>query len=87
MPPLRHFLIVFDIEREELISGKEYANADEATRAYAEAEQRHDAEQRKHGGEWALEIVLIGADSLETVRRSHSNYFESVADSPYLVVA
>ena len=86
MPPLRHFLIVFDMESEKLISGKEYANADEATRAYAEAEQEHGAEQ-KHGGEWTLEIVLIGADSIETVRRSHSNYFESVADSPYLVVA
>ena len=33
----------------------------------------------------AIEIVLIGSDSIETVRMTHANYFDgSVAVSKYL---
>ncbi len=33
-----------------------------------------------------LEIVLVGADSLETVRTTHAQYFESEAEDPLLDV-
>lgn len=33
-----------------------------------EAEQEHRQD--------SVEIVLVGADSMDTVRRTHSNYFE-----------
>ncbi len=47
--------------------GTDYGGAVEA---YAEIEDE------MHGRE-DLDIVLLGADSLETVRRTHSSYFET----------
>lgn len=65
---IRHFLVVFHIPTGEAKArdfGTNYAGAVEA---YAEIEEE------MHGRE-DLEIVLLGADSLETVQRTHSSYF------------
>jgi hypothetical protein len=68
--PLIHFLLVYDLDRRELVGDpREFHSPSEAAAAYAELEQehRHDAN---------LEIVLIGADSFETIKSTHGNYFD-----------
>jgi len=77
MSELRHFLIVFDHCSGELVSREEYEDAGEAIVAYARKEREHEGQQD-------LEIVLIGSDSLETVQRTHANYFNRAVASKYL---
>jgi hypothetical protein len=65
---IKHFLIAFDpatggTEVEQF--GTDY---DAAQAAYAEAENTNRADA-------ALDIVLISADSLETIEQTHSSYF------------
>ena len=74
MPPLKHFLIIFDTKAQELRDAVQLgADADAAVNAYAEYEQ-------KYRDEPGVEIVLIGADSIDTIRRTHSQYFDAVDD-------
>lgn len=67
---IRHFLVVFDIStREAKVSefGTDYERAIEAyTESEGELEGRED-----------LDVVLLSADSLETVKRTDSSYFET----------
>lgn len=74
---VRHFLIVFDTVTQEVIEQHEFDDGDEAAAAYAEFE-------RAHRGDRKLEIVLVSSDSLETVKRTHGNYFGTPSASPYL---
>jgi hypothetical protein len=77
--PINHFLLVFDHERGELVEVQEFGrDSDAAVTAYA-------AKERELAGRKMVEIVLIGSDSLETVRLTHANYFDgTVAVSKYL---
>lgn len=76
--PLVHFLLAYDREKGVLVSHQAFNRSNEAVRAYEELE-------RKHRDDSYMEIVLIGADSLETVMLTHGNYFEaSPSASPYL---
>lgn len=71
-----HFLLVYDHRLQRLVaSPREFRNGPEAAVAYAalEAEHRNDRD---------LEIVLVGADSIETIRRTHGHYFSAV-DNPF----
>ena len=77
MPRIRHFLLVYNRRRGKLLGPpQEFEDEVAATEAYAQGEReyRHDSN---------IEVVLIGADSLETVKQTHSNYFRS-ALSDYL---
>lgn len=57
-----HFLVVYDVMRSSA-RVEEYGNYyDAALAAYAEREQEHRFDP-------AYEVVLLGADSLETVKR------------------
>jgi hypothetical protein len=68
--PLIHFLLVYDLDRQALVGDpQEFSSPSEAAVAYAELEQQH-----RHDSN--LEIVLIGADSLDTIRSTHGNYFD-----------
>jgi hypothetical protein len=69
---LINFLLIYDLRARQLISEQPYRNADEAAVAYAKAEEAHR-------GDRDVEIVLVGADSLETVKQTHSHYFDGVA--------
>jgi hypothetical protein len=65
---IKHFLITFDPSTGDtavLSFGTDY---DAAQAAYAEAEQADGL-----GGK--LDIVLLSADSLETIKLTHSSYF------------
>lgn len=76
--PLIHFLLVYDIAKQELVSQEEFLDATTAAERYAELE-------REHRGDENLEIVLVGADSMDTIRQTHGNYFAGSAEaSPYL---
>ncbi len=75
---LLHFLLVYDLNRRELLEQEPYDDAEEAAAAYADAEA-------KYRGRDDLEVVLVGADSIETIRRTHAHYFDkSGTVSPYL---
>lgn len=77
--PIQHFLLVFDHEQGRLIETEEFGtDGESAVAAYAAKE--HDYRDRKR-----IEIVLVGSDSLETVKLTHANYFDgSVTVSKYL---
>jgi hypothetical protein len=78
---LQHFLLVYDLNAQGLIAQDQFEDGAEAARAYAEYE-------RKYQGRDDLEIVLVGADSIETIRQTHAHYFESAsAGSPFLASA
>jgi hypothetical protein len=78
---IQHFLLVFDHTKAELVELKEFGgDSDKAVAAYAAKEHEVGA----LGSPSAFEIVLIGSDSLETVKLTHANYFDgSVAVSKY----
>ncbi|ETB43926.1 hypothetical protein [Mycobacterium avium] len=77
--PLHHFLLVFDHSRAELLDVRNFGtDAKKAMAEYARMEREH------LGKSDSIEIVLIGSDSLETVKITHANYFDgTVAVSKY----
>jgi hypothetical protein len=77
--PIIHFLLVFDHGRQALIEApREFNDAGEAAAAY-------EALERKHRGDSNLEIVLVGSDSLETIKQTHGNYFDGEVLEPVAV--
>ena len=78
---LRHFLLVYDLNAQRLISQRDFEDGGEAADAYA-------ALEREYQGQGDFEVVLVGADSIETIRRTHAHYFDRTeAVSPYLAGA
>lgn len=73
--PLIHFLLVYDLANQRLLERRPFTNPEEAAAAYAELE-------REHHGDKNLEIVLVGADSIETVMTTHRNYFDGDREVP-----
>ncbi|HEY0317578.1 MAG TPA: hypothetical protein VGC49_04710 [Solirubrobacterales bacterium] len=66
---IQHFLVVFDPATGEADVQKFGTDYDAAQAAYAEAELANgDVEA-------TLDIVLLSADSLETIEQTHSSYF------------
>lgn len=66
---LRHFLLIFDHKRDRLRDPPlQFDDPTEAVEAYAQAERTYDQDD-------AVEVVLIGSDSIATVQRTHANYF------------
>lgn len=77
---LVHFLLVYNISEQRLIERREFADSNEAISAYAEIEAAHRSDKE-------VEIVLVGADSIETIMQTHGHYFGRLpkpAESPYL---
>jgi hypothetical protein len=76
---VNHFLLVFDHAAGQLVEIREFGrDSDAALVAYAEKENEFQDERR-------IEVVLIGSDSLETIKVTHANYFDgSVAVSRFL---
>lgn len=72
MGEINHFLIVFDLVNGELLELRRFGtDVDGATDAYAELER----ELRDRDDSDKTEIVLVGADSEETLHVTHSRYF------------
>lgn len=72
-----HFLLVYSYDAQELIEQREFSASDEAVMAYKEAEARY------RGRSDHFEVVLVGADSLETVVRTHGHYFAQATDTMF----
>lgn len=66
---IKHFLVTRDIIRRDTTVEEFGTDYDAAQDAYQEAEQRAQ-------GRSDIDVVLLSADSLETVKRTHSSYFE-----------
>lgn len=74
---LLHFLLIYDHAEGRLLDAVELGTAArEAARAYSEYEE-------KYRGRSGIEIVLVGADSLETIQMTHAHYFADAADEPF----
>ena len=65
---MKYFLILFRADLESIEGLKVFLDSDEASRAYSEMEDRYRDDGR-------YEVVLVGADSEETIRQTHSRYF------------
>jgi hypothetical protein len=65
---IKHFLVVYDPATGKVDVRSFDTDYDAAQKAYAEAEQAHGIETK-------LDIVLLSADSLETIKQTHSSYF------------
>lgn len=66
---IQHFLVVLDPATGEVEVQKFGTDYDAAQKAYAEAEAANG------GVDATLDIVLLSADSLETIEQTHSSYF------------
>lgn len=70
---IKHFLLVFDHDEGRLVETVEFgADGGRAVAAYSSKEAEFKDRPR-------IEIVLIGSDSLDTVRLTHANYFDGSA--------
>jgi len=67
---IKHFLIVYNIPDGKAQVTSFGENYERALEAYSKAESKAE-------GNADLDIVLISADSLETIERTHSSYFET----------
>lgn len=67
----RHFLVVFDRADGRLLRLDEYSDREVALK------ERFAAE-RLHRNVASVEVVVLTADSVEALRRSHARYFQDV---------
>lgn len=75
---LHHYLLVYDHAQAELVRYESFDDAERAIERYSAMEREYDKGDR-------VEVVLIGSDSFETVKRTHANYFDrGVTVSGYL---
>jgi len=75
--PLLHFLLIYDHDQQALLDALELGSrAEDAARIYTEYEQRYR-------GRPGIEIVLVGADTLDTIRQTHAHYFAGTTAEPF----
>jgi galactose-1-phosphate uridylyltransferase len=71
---VNHYLVVYDAEHQNLLAVYELgADTEAALEAYANAEREYSKQER-------VEIVLFGADSLDSIRQTHPHYFGGAED-------
>jgi hypothetical protein len=82
---VKYFLLFFDREKGSILDLQIFEPEEQAMAfdAYAEAERKHVAEIYRPNAK--LEIVLLGADDLDTLRRTHSHYFGNTESRKGLV--
>lgn len=69
MSAIQHFLLVFDHRTNQLIEQESFgSDSAAATQKYGEMEWKF---KDCH----TIDIVLVGSDSIETVKVTHANYF------------
>jgi hypothetical protein len=66
---VKHFLILYDILLGEATVTPFDKDYESAVSAYERLEQEHREDPN-------VEVVLLGSDSIDTLRRTHSSYFE-----------
>ena len=78
--PLVHFLLVYNGPRRTLERSQRFEDVGAALAAYALAEE-------EYRGRNDVEVVLLGSDSIETLKRTHGHYFESPTEPDLPVLA
>lgn len=73
MAPERYFILIYDVPRRELEVHEFESDYESATEAYTNFERTH----RDAPG---MEVLLVGADSIDTIKITHSHYFAERAD-------
>lgn len=68
---MRYFLVVYDRASGKQLALKEFAPREDATR---ERFEREIVERERAG----VEVVVLGASSIESLRKTHSRYFRSL---------
>jgi hypothetical protein len=84
MATIRNFLIVYNWRESKLDHWRDIDRAvsdrkltpEQARDLYLEYERRFKPAD-------GYEVVLVGADSIETLRRTHGHYFDSVETNPF----
>ena len=66
---INHFLVVYDIPNG-------LAHVDSFGRDYDRALAAYSAAEEQYRRDADVEVVLLGSDSIETLARTHSSYFE-----------
>ena len=66
---IKHFLVIYDIPHG-------IAHVDEFEKDYAAALAAYNEAEAKHRENPDIEVVLLGSDSIDTLARTHSSYFE-----------
>lgn len=67
-PPEKYFLLIYDLTSRAL-------QHEDFGRNHAEAAERYSELEALHRENEAIEVVLVGADSFDTIKRTHSHYF------------
>ena len=77
---IHHFLLVFDHDKGHLVEQKDFGTDG------VKAVNEYSVKELEYRNRPRVEIVLIGSDSIATIRLTHANYFDgTVALSKYLV--
>lgn len=66
--PEEYFILIYDVPSRSLEVEEHGPDYRAAAERYSELEEQH----RENAG---IEVVLVGADSLDTIKRTHSHYF------------
>ncbi|MGH3301774.1 MAG: hypothetical protein ACRDOK_08850 [Streptosporangiaceae bacterium] len=70
---MNHYLVVFDHSTGEVLRRPRFSDPAMAISARFE-------EERERRGEASIEVVLLGADSWESLRRTHGRYFRDFGE-------
>ncbi|HUR86341.1 MAG TPA: hypothetical protein VMY78_13450 [Solirubrobacteraceae bacterium] len=73
MGPDRYFILIYDIPSRQL-------EVHEFEERYEDAVEAYGLFESKHRKDRAVEVVLVGADSIQTIHKTHSHYFAEHAD-------
>ena len=68
------FLTTFDHDARMKSSLEEFRNTAQALKAYVEREEQYRDNPR-------VEVILLGAESVDAIKVTHSNYFGDTADA------
>jgi hypothetical protein len=70
---VEHYLVIYNRRAGEIVRRQTFQSSDTAMAARFMAEREYRAEPD-------IEIVVLGADSWEALRKTHSRYFERVQE-------
>ena len=73
MGPENYFILIYDIPSREL-------EIHPFEQDYTAASGAYSAFELEHRNDPSMEVVLVGADSIETIHKTHSHYFAEHAD-------
>lgn len=69
---LHQYLLIYNVATQRLIEALDFgSDMTKAVAAYAEYENRYR-------GNRDIEVVLIGSDSIETIKKTHGHYFGEI---------